>query len=75
MGGAVKIAGGGQATVLHTTFEGNLARGGNGADGGPGQKGGDAGFGVAGAPRKCVLRLRWAVGLLDHDRGILHVPR
>jgi hypothetical protein len=49
VGGAVKSAGGSQATVLHSTFEGNLARGGNGADGGPGQKGGDAGFGVAGA--------------------------
>jgi hypothetical protein len=49
VGGAVKSAGGSQATVLHSTFAGNLARGGNGADGGPGQKGGDAGFGVAGA--------------------------
>ena len=49
VGGAVKNSAGGQATVLHTTFEGNLARGGNGADGGPGQNGGDAGFGVAGA--------------------------
>ena len=49
VGGAVKITGGSQATVSHTTFAGNLARGGNGADGGPGQKGGDAGFGVAGA--------------------------
>src|SRR5262245_57889571 len=49
VGGAVKSTAGGQATVLHTTFEGNLARGGNGADGGPGQKGGDAGFGVSGA--------------------------
>ena len=49
VGGAVKITGGSQGTVSHTTFAGNLARGGNGADGGPGQKGGDAGFGVAGA--------------------------
>ena len=49
VGGAVKSSAGGQATVSHTTFVGNLARGGNGADGGPGQKGGDAGFGVAGA--------------------------
>lgn len=49
VGGAVKSAGGSQATVLHSTFAGNLARGGNGVDGGPGQKGGNAGFGVAGA--------------------------
>jgi hypothetical protein len=49
VGGAVKNSAGGLATVLHTTFAGNLARGGNGADGGPGQNGGDAGFGVAGA--------------------------
>jgi hypothetical protein len=49
VGGAVKNTAGGQATVLHTTFAGNLAHGGDGADGGPGQKGGDAGFGVAGA--------------------------
>src|SRR5262245_37818493 len=47
--GAVKSAGGSQATVVHSTCEGNLARGGNGSDGGPGQKGGDGGFGVAGA--------------------------
>src|SRR5262245_14234972 len=49
VGGAVKNSAGGQATVLHTTFEGNLSRGGNGADGAPGQKGGAAGVGVAGA--------------------------
>src|SRR5262249_61983333 len=55
VGGAVKSAGGSQATVLHTTFEDNLARGGNGSDGGPGQKGGDGGFGVAGAPRNTVF--------------------
>src|SRR5262245_6237233 len=47
--GAVKNAAGGQATALHTTFEGNLARGGNAADGGAGQRGCDGGFGVAGA--------------------------
>jgi hypothetical protein len=49
VGGAVKITGGSRATVSHTTFANNLARGGNGADGGPGQNGGNAGFGVAGA--------------------------
>ena len=75
VGGAVKNSAGGQATVLHTTFEGNLARGGNGADGRPGQKGGNAGYWRGGRPRKCVLRHSWAVRLLDHDRGTQHVPR
>jgi hypothetical protein len=49
VGGAIGSAAGSQATVLHSTFEGNLARGANGADGGPGQNGGNAGFGVGGA--------------------------
>jgi hypothetical protein len=57
VGGAVKNTGGSRATVLHSTFAGNLARGGNGADGGPSQKGGDAGFGVAGAVENAFYSL------------------
>ena len=38
-GGAIANAGGSQATVSHSSFSANLARGRDGADGGPGQNG------------------------------------
>src|SRR5206468_3701130 len=48
-GGAISNRGGSQATVLHSTFAGNLAHGGNGANGGPTQNGGNGGNGGGGA--------------------------
>jgi hypothetical protein len=49
LAGAIGSAAGSQATVLYSTFDSNLARGGHGANGGPGQNGSNGGFGVGGA--------------------------